>query len=114
MTYYPVWKTVPFELADAKALQQLAAGEADEAQQKRALRWIVNNAGMLGKSTYVPDEHGGARDSTLGQGRQFVAVQTMRLVTTNLDDLDKELKQKGAENNGGSSSSRSGSRKRKR
>lgn len=112
MSFYPVWKTVPFDIADANALQQLAAGQADEDQQKRALKWIVNRAGLLAQSTYVPDEHGGARDSAFADGRQFVAVQTMRLVTTNLEDLKKELNAKG-DNNGGSSSSGS-SRKRKR
>lgn len=87
---YPVWKTVPFRISDAKAIQALANGQADEAQQKRAFKWIVSQAGMLNRSTYQPGGEAADRDSTFAQGRRFIAVQTMRLATTNLEDLKQD------------------------
>jgi hypothetical protein len=84
---YPVWKSAKFTLADAKALQALAQGVADEEQQIRALKWIVNSAGMINRMTYQPGGDDAGRDSIFAEGRRFVALQTMRLITTNLEDL---------------------------
>lgn len=87
---YQVWKSAPFTLADAKSLQALAQGIADEDQQKRALRWVVNNAGIINRSTYQPGGLDGERDSIFAQGRRFVGIQVMRLITTNLEELKKD------------------------
>lgn len=84
---YQVWKSAPFTLADAKALQALAQGIADEYQQKRALMWVVNNAAIINRSTYQPGGVESERDSNFAQGRRFVGLQVMRLITTNLEEL---------------------------
>lgn len=87
---YQVHKSAPFTLADAKALQALAQGIADETQQVRALQWIVNKAGAINRSTYQPGGLEGERDSIFAQGRRFVGIQVMRLISTNLEELKND------------------------
>jgi hypothetical protein len=35
------WKPAPYDEADTYAIKALAAGVANEGQQKRALKWII-------------------------------------------------------------------------
>lgn len=71
------WLPVPFELADATAIQALAAGTADMVQQRRAWDWILRKACGLGDWAYHPGQSD--RDTNIALGRQFVGHQIMKL-----------------------------------
>jgi hypothetical protein len=65
-----------FVEADALAIKSLAAGNANEGQQKRALGWILKSA--CGISTWPYKEN--QRETDIALGRQFVAHQIVSLI----------------------------------
>ena len=71
----PVW-----EKADAAAMQALAQGTADKAQQQRALNWIIYGAA----NTYDLDYRTDPRDHAFVSGRRFVGLQIVKLIKLNL------------------------------
>lgn len=72
-----------YELADASAIQALMRGEADEGQQQRALKWIVEVAAGMYQFQYYPSE----RDTAFALGRGFVGQQIVKLSRLNLSAL---------------------------
>lgn len=86
------WLPSPYELADVSALQALSEGKADETQQKRALKWIIEVAA----GTYQPSFRGGdSSEVSFLEGRRYVGLQivkTLKLVVANLrrnDEISK-------------------------
>ncbi|WP_040456271.1 hypothetical protein [Hoeflea sp. 108] len=75
--------------ADCAALQALAAGIANEDQQKRALGAILHICG-LHQPAWMPAEHGGERDSSFAAGKQHVGFQIRKLITHSLSILTGE------------------------
>lgn len=67
---------VPWEPADASALQALAAGTASPEQQKRALNWLVYQACGTYDLDYRPD----AREHAFVSGRRFVGLECIKLL----------------------------------
>lgn len=76
----------PYAWADAAALQALAAGTANDGQQKRALDWILRGACALPSWAYSPDE----RETSVALGRQFVGQQIMGLLKVNLSAVRRK------------------------
>jgi len=74
-----------YEPADATAFQALQKGEASEAQQKRALDWIINKAA----GTYDMDYRQDARDHAFVSGRRFVGLQVVKMLKLNVSKLMK-------------------------
>lgn len=72
-----------YELADASAIQALMRGEADEGQQQRALKWIVEVAAGSYQFQYYPSD----RDTAFALGRGFVGQQIVKLSKLNLSSL---------------------------
>lgn len=72
-----------YELADADAIQALIQGTADEQQQRRALKWIVEVAAGMYQFQYYPSE----RDTAFALGRGFVGQQIVKLSRLNLSAL---------------------------
>lgn len=68
-----------FTEADAMAMKALAAGVANEGQQKMALDWIFNSACGLRVWPYKESE----RETCIALGRQFVAHQIVSLIQIN-------------------------------
>ena len=66
-----------YELADITALQALERGEADEAQQQRALKWIVNNAAATYEVAWNPDNE---RASSFESGRRYVGLEIIKML----------------------------------
>ncbi len=64
--------------ADAAAIQALAAGNANEGQQQRALKWIIEIAGGAYNMSFYPGEEG-RRDTDFAEGRRFVANSIIKL-----------------------------------
>lgn len=66
-----------YSKADVYALKALAAGNASEGQQKRALAWIINHAAR----TYdVSFSLASDRETSFSEGRRFVGLQMVKLV----------------------------------
>jgi len=79
------WLPVPYEKADVYAIKALAAGTADAEQQKRALRWIIEQAAGTYDLHYRPDN---ARDTDFALGRGHVGQQIVKLIKINPAVLD--------------------------
>lgn len=75
--------------ADCAALQALAAGIANEEQQKRALGAVLHICG-LHQPSWMPSEHGGERDSSFAAGKQHVGFQIRKLISHSLSILTGE------------------------
>ena len=80
-----------FEAADAEAIQALNWGDADEIQQRRALRWIVENACGTAEPPYRDSD----RDTVFMLGRMFVAAQIMALRAVNVSALVGKVGEQG-------------------
>ena len=73
------WHPAPYEQADTMALKALASGTASEAQQKRALRWIVHTLCGTYDQPFRPGQ-GGERDTVFACGKQFAGQQIVKQV----------------------------------
>lgn len=82
------WGSAPFELADAMALKALAAGSANEDQQKRALAWILQKACRLNRLSADPASE---RATCFAEGKRHVGLQLARIVSMNSDELKREI-----------------------
>ncbi len=83
----------PFNSSDAAALQALAAGTANDGQQKRALNWILEGACQLPVWAYGKDE----RETNVALGRQMVGQQIMGVLKVNISNL-KKVEERGEPN----------------
>lgn len=61
----------------AIAFQALAAGVANDGQQKECLRWIIFEAALTYDMTFVPESD---RLSAFAEGRRMVGNQIIKLV----------------------------------
>lgn len=78
------WKPVAYEIEDAGAIQALARGNASEAQQQRALRYVIEVLAGTYDQSYRP---GKADDTVFAEGRRFVGLQLVKLTKLNLSKL---------------------------
>lgn len=75
------WKPAPWDVADAGALQALSRGEANDAQQKRALRFVIESLA----GTYDLSYRSGKPDDTaFAEGKRSVGLQIVKLLHVNL------------------------------
>tara|TARA_R110000868_G_scaffold114822_3_gene307267 strand:- start:1825 stop:2109 length:285 start_codon:yes stop_codon:yes gene_type:complete len=72
-----------YEVADVAAIQALVRGEANEEQQKRALKWVIER----GAGTYDFHYYDGERNTAFALGRAFVGQQVVKLTRLNLHSL---------------------------
>lgn len=85
MTQPDPWKIPHWDPADVMAIKALADGVANEEQQKRALEWIMDGAGMLKDLAYRPDPN----DTAFCLGRQQVARLILYVVEMPLKAVDE-------------------------
>lgn len=78
-----------FELADAKALQAVAKGEANADQQKRAIAWIINQGCRTNLCSFHPGGQEGDRATAFAEGRRLPGRHILVLVNTNIETLKK-------------------------
>ena len=81
------WMPPAYEVADAAAIQALLNGTAEEHQQKRALKWIIEVACATYDLPYRPGAIEGERDTTFALGRQFVGQQIVKLTRLNVSKM---------------------------
>lgn len=67
----------PWTEADAYALKALAAGKANEGQQRRVLDWIIHRAAKTYDVSFSPDSD---RETSFAEGRRFVGLQVVKLI----------------------------------
>jgi hypothetical protein len=75
-----------FGVSDAAAIQALAAGKANEGQQKHALKWILESACALPQWPYLESQ----RETDIALGRHFVGQQIVGLMKVNTSKLREE------------------------
>ena len=63
---------------DIRAIRALAAGNANEGQQRRALDWIINTASGYYDLSFRPGLDG-ARATDFSEGKRFVGAQIVKL-----------------------------------
>ena len=72
-----------WEVADASAIQALVDGVAEPDQQKRAVKWIVEQAAGTYEFNYYPSD----RDTAFALGRAFVGQQVVKLMRINTSTM---------------------------
>jgi len=82
------WGPTAFTLAEAMAVKALAAGTADEDQQKRALGFIVQKLCRINRISADPQNE---KATYFTEGKRFVGLALARIVATNPDDLKHEI-----------------------
>lgn len=96
----PVTKKAPpyfrcdWDVADASALQALAAGTADATQQKRALDFVIKRVSGYYDLSYQP----GMPDAmAFMEGRRFTGAKIVELLSVSIRDLllREQRKQQG-------------------
>lgn len=70
-----------WELPDASAIQALARGEADQFQQQRALKWIIERASGMYEFQFYPTD----RETAFALGRAHVGQQIVKLTKVDLN-----------------------------
>ena len=75
----------PFNSMHASAIQAVAAGNANDGQQKMALDWILHGACGLSDWPYRETE----RETCIALGRQFAGQQIVGLIRINVSALRK-------------------------
>lgn len=75
-----------FQAADATALQAVAAGTANDIQQKRAIKWILEGACGLPVWAYRDSQ----RETDVALGRHFVGQQIMGLLKVQVSKMKQE------------------------
>lgn len=83
------WKPVPYELADADALQALMRGDADKVKQQRALAFVIEKICGTYELSYRPGDEG-RRDTDFAEGRRFVGLQLVKFLKLNLSALRRD------------------------
>lgn len=85
-------KTIPqgparYSRLDAYAIKAVAKGTATEAQQQRALNWIIHAAAMTYDETFVA---GQGDVSIYLQGRRNVGLQIVKLINVPIEHLKED------------------------
>lgn len=83
----PWFSCQTWEPADASAIQALFRGDANEAQQKRAIQFIVNDLCAL---QYWPFDPESQRNTDMALGKHNVAHAIVRLSRLNVSQFTKE------------------------
>jgi hypothetical protein len=85
----PTGQPVLMLKADASAIQALMHGNADEAQQKRALHWIVHEVCGTYDWPFRPGSDGD-RQTDVALGRQFAGQRIVVAMRVNISQMPQE------------------------
>lgn len=73
------WHPAPYSDVDTLAIKALAAGNANEGQQQRALKWIVETLCGTYDQPFRPGEDG-RRETDFACGKMFVGQQIVKQI----------------------------------
>lgn len=77
------WKPAAYDEADTYAIKALASGVANEGQQRRALKWIIETLCGTYDQPYRPGNEGD-RDTVFACAKMFVGQQIVKQINVNL------------------------------
>ena len=79
--------TLPrYELADVAAIQAMLNGTADEIQQRRGMKWIIEQASNMYGFQYFPTD----RDTNFALGKAYVGQVIVGVSKLNLSALRRK------------------------
>jgi hypothetical protein len=85
----PPWLPAPYTPADAFAVKAMSVGQANEHQQQRGMRWIIETLCGTYDLPYRPGEDG-RRDTDFDCGRQHVGKQIVKIINMPSEKLRSE------------------------
>lgn len=74
------WLPSDYDIADIAAIKALAAGNATESQQQRAVKWIVETVAATYDEPFRSELDGGSRETDFALGRAYVGRQIVKLI----------------------------------
>lgn len=77
-------KPALFEEADVYAVQALFTGTANDGQQKRAIKWILEEACKVKDLPWVAGGLEGQRATDFANGRKFAGHQILKMFETRI------------------------------
>lgn len=77
------WHPAPYDDVDTYAIKALAAGVANEGQQKRALAWIINTLCGTYDLSFREGENGD-RGTVFAEGKRYVGLQIVKHINVGL------------------------------
>lgn len=84
------WQPSDYEVADVGAVQALMRGDADEAQQKRALAYIINTLCGTYDVSYHPGGLDAQRNTDFAEGKRWVGLQLVKFTKINISALARK------------------------
>ena len=78
------WAPPPYEPIDIASIQALAHGVANEQQQARALKWIIEILCGTYDLSFRPDSE---RETAFAEGRRFVGLNLVKAMKMDLTKL---------------------------
>lgn len=82
----PPYLRCDYDIPVVAAAQALQRGEADAHQQKDFLNWLINHAAGTYNTSFQLE---GDRETTFAEGRRFVGLQLVKLLSLSLNALRK-------------------------
>lgn len=79
----PPWLPATYDEHDVLAIQALVAGTANDQQQKRVFRYIVETVCGAYDLSYRPNE----RDTAFAEGKRYVGLTLVKLARLNVSAL---------------------------
>lgn len=86
------WIPADWEPEEAYAVQAVMHGRADEAQQKRAMRFIVERVCATYDLSYRPTSD---RDTAFAEGKRHVGLQLVKFANLNIARVRGQLTEQG-------------------
>ncbi len=83
------WQMPRVEDADIFALQAVAIGTANDAQQQRAYKYIVRTLCETDRITFWPGGEDGKRATDFAEGKRWVGLQLRRVEKMRPDHRDQ-------------------------
>ncbi len=82
------WVPVDYDLADVGAIQAVAGGTANEDQQKRVMRLLVDDICGTYDLSFRPDNE---RASCFAEGKRYVGLQLVKLIKLDRRILKEDI-----------------------
>jgi hypothetical protein len=74
------WEPAVWEEADMMAIRAMAAGKANDGQQKRALNFMIHKLCVTHDLSFRPGGEDGRRASDFAEGRRFPGLQLLKML----------------------------------
>lgn len=87
------WKPSAYRVEDVAAIQQIARGTANEAQQRNGFRFLVEILCGTYDLSYRPSS---ALDTAFAEGKRFVGLQCVKFTNLNLAAIRGKQTEQGS------------------